>query len=74
MEASPAEESEQDAGGIGDSLTSLSERFEEMIDRVRPSNPKLWRRLVKIGLSVLLTVMYIYWFIAWKFDIQWFEF
>lgn len=74
MEASPAEESEPDSGGIGDALSDLSDRVEAIVETVRPSNPKLWRRLVKIGLSVVLTVMYVYWVLAWQFDIQWFEF
>lgn len=74
MEASSAEESEPDSGGIDDTLTRLSDRVEEMVETVRPSNPKLWRRLVKIVLTVVLTVMYVYWVIAWQFDIQWFEF
>lgn len=59
---------------IDEKLDRLSDRVRGYFDAITPENTDLWKRIIKIGLSVLLTVMFIYWVLAWQFGIQLFEF
>lgn len=74
MGTSASEDSDRDAGGIDETLSRISERITETVDRAKPNNPDRWNRVVKIAFSLLLTALYVYWMLAWQLEIEWFEF
>ncbi|RAW44964.1 hypothetical protein DQW50_11645 [Halorubrum sp. 48-1-W] len=69
-----ASPSEEDPGGIAGALARTSERIRELTDAVKPEDPDRVGRVVKFLLSVLFTAMFVYWILAYQFDVVWFEF
>jgi hypothetical protein len=74
MGTSAADDPESEGTWIAETLDRTSQRFREGVDKVKPNNPDLWVRGIKVVLSLLLTAMYVYWILAWQFDVQLFEF
>ncbi|MFC5134680.1 MULTISPECIES: hypothetical protein [Haloferacaceae] len=66
--------SDEELGGIAGALARTSETIQGWIETVKPEDPDRIERVVKFLLSVLLTVMFIYWILAYQFDVVWFEF
>lgn len=74
MGTSAADDPGPEGRQIDETLNRLSDRIQEWIDRVKPTSPDRWKRGIKIVLTVLLTVMYVYWVLTYQFDVQWFNF
>ena len=70
----PANPSDEELGGIAGALARTSERIRELIDAVKPEDSDRIGRVVKFLLSVLFTAMFVYWILAYQFDVVWFEF
>lgn len=69
-----ASPSEEELGGIAGLLARTSEAIRRRIDAVKPDDPDRVGRVVKFLLSVLFTAMFVYWILAYQFDVVWFEF
>jgi len=74
MGSSASNDPDPEGMQIDKTLDRTSKRFREGVDKIKPNTPDLWKRGIKVVLSLLLTAMYIYWILAWQFDVQLFEF
>ncbi|WP_281193827.1 hypothetical protein [Halorubrum sp. F4] len=66
--------SDEELEGIAGALARTSETIQDWIEAVKPEDPDRIERIVKFLLGVLLTALFVYWILAYQFDVVWFEF
>lgn len=67
----------QSQGGsdsIAERLSRLSDRILELVDTITPDNTDLMEKGIKLAFSLILTLLIIYWVMAYQFEVVWFEF
>lgn len=73
-ESSDPAQSQGGADSIAERLSRLSDRFLELVDAITPENTDLMEKGVKVAFSLILTLLFIYWVMAYQFEVVWFEF
>lgn len=66
--------SDQEVDGVAGTLARVSDQTRELVDAVKPNNPERIQMTVKILFSLVLTVLFMYWILAYQFEVVWFEF
>lgn len=66
--------SDQEVDGVAGTLAGVSEQTRELVDAVKPNNPERIQMTVKILFSLVLTALFMYWILAYQYEVVWFEF